>query len=106
MRRTIGMAAAVAGVCASSAMAQIDRNPWPWYDEMYEMNYSPTTTEGTAFGHVMAIADLAGGGVNGAEGFTYADGIATFLDNGSSHGNQGLVTTKVANTVPTTPPTT
>jgi hypothetical protein len=77
--------AAVAGLAmyANSAKAI-------FYDEMYEMDFSPTTVAGTVYGHVLYIADPTGTGTNGAEGFTYAGGIATFLDDGSSSGNQGL----------------
>jgi hypothetical protein len=73
----------ITGAFASTASAVV-------YTELYEMNASPTTPAGTTFGNVLFIADPGGTGTNGPEGFTYSGGIATFLDDANSSGNQGL----------------
>ena len=66
---------------ATSAMAA--------YVEAWEMDYDMTTVQGTCFGNVL-IADGGGSGTYGMDGFDYAGGIGTFLDDGASDGNQGV----------------
>jgi len=74
----------VFALCATAAMAQTQ------WTEQYNMDYSPTIAAGTVNGHTLQIADLAGNGTYGPEGFVYSGGIAEFLDDGASSGNQGL----------------
>jgi hypothetical protein len=54
------------------------------------MTNDPTTVGGTLNGNILYVITGAGSGTNGATGFTYSGGIATFLDDSNSSGNQGI----------------
>jgi hypothetical protein len=82
----IGAAAGLAvGANGAAGLLVIDSVE---YVELYEMDVSPELVGGTLYGNVMEHAD--GSGTYGPSGFVFADGIATFLDDGNSSGNQGL----------------
>src|SRR5689334_317588 len=65
-----------------------------FYDEQYEMIFSPDIAAGTVNGFVLDLP--FGYGTFGPSGSTFSGGVMTFLDDSLSSGNQGYFCTNTA----------
>lgn len=83
MRLVLCLILGITLLAATSAMAL--------YTEAWEMDVDMTSAgAGTINDTAMIMPAGAGTGTNGPDGFNYEDGIATFLDDSNSSGNQGV----------------